>query len=114
MPENPPPRFNNVSDAAAWARYLLVANSPRAEKMIRHRQAEAQRRAVGRDADPLRWQKADAAAQASIESQRLLSESGVPPVEETVDDAEQQRRLSLARARTRARMERANRTSEPE
>lgn len=88
---------------AALARSALVRASPAAAKAVRE-----QRRRGQVAADGWRWERADKAALAAIETGRLVEE-WTPPNEEEGERVDA-RVLALARARTRARWERARRT----
>ncbi|GGS86763.1 hypothetical protein GCM10010156_51640 [Planobispora rosea] len=106
-PATPPPSAH-VHENAAWARYLLAISSPRAAQVIRERALERRRRVRHRDPGPDHWRRTDILAQTALDLNRPQTDDWAPPAdEEEVDE----RTLALARARTRARLERAARST---
>ncbi|MFD8564673.1 hypothetical protein ACFV1N_46045 [Streptosporangium canum] len=98
------PQFRNVAEAAAWARQILAASSPRAAEVIR-RHATV-RRGCDHDYDPTHWARIDALAQVAADQPVALLEPWQPEAGEQQPD---EREPALARARTRARQERTQR-----
>ncbi|WP_436763149.1 hypothetical protein [Streptosporangium sp. V21-05] len=90
--------------AAQWARFVLGMASPRAAAVILARQRAAPQRAE-RDveAEKLRWNQADEAAQAVLDAALSPVERWSPPPPQQELDP---RMVSLVRARERARRER--------
>ncbi|WP_329087718.1 MULTISPECIES: hypothetical protein [unclassified Streptosporangium] len=95
--------------AAQWARFLLSNASPRAARVIRARELAAKcSPAEDYRTDKERWDKADKAAQAAVESAaKWPAEPWCPP---DPDDEQDPRIISLTRARDRAHRERRWRT----
>ncbi|GGS84636.1 hypothetical protein GCM10010156_49090 [Planobispora rosea] len=98
------PRFGSVAEAAAHARQILAEASPRAAAVIRQRSAE--QRQGRNEQDARRWADIETRAAAAIEHAPRLQESWMPPIDDEQADARQR---NLARARARARQERAQR-----
>ncbi|MEU7911412.1 hypothetical protein [Microbispora bryophytorum] len=101
---------------ARQARELLVRSSPGAARAVRARDAESRRRAresvaeERREMEPFRWDVIDELARRAIEARSRLVEASPPAEEpEVVDEEAERRRVSLARARMRARLERQQR-----
>ncbi|MBB5132773.1 hypothetical protein HNP84_002494 [Thermocatellispora tengchongensis] len=96
----------SYSDQAARARELLVRSSPAAARAMRVRGREAARpREAG---DERRWGRIDQQAREEIARRPRLVEA-LPLVEQpVVDEVAERRRVSLARARMRARAHRQN------
>ncbi|MCP2359823.1 hypothetical protein HD597_006843 [Nonomuraea thailandensis] len=98
---------DEYAERAQRARDLLARSSPAAARAIRAREQEAAR--PRRVVEEGRWAWIDAKVQQSIEGQSRLVETSPPEVEPKVEDEEaERRRVSLARARMRARAYRQN------
>ncbi|GIH81024.1 hypothetical protein [Planobispora longispora] len=104
-----PPPSAHVHENAAWARYLLAVNSPRAAQAMRDREMERRRRRP-RPRDSDHWKLTDTLARTALELSRPPAENWMPPADE--EEEVDARTAALARARTRARMERATRAAE--
>lgn len=100
-------------------RAVPAQSSPRAAAAMReHELEQARRREASRD--PSRWRLADAAAdeamveQAAVERDAhvMAQQSPADALEVVVDEEAERRRVSLARARMRARAERAARQND--
>ncbi|MFB4284810.1 hypothetical protein ACBJ59_56750 [Nonomuraea sp. MTCD27] len=93
---------DEYAERAQEARELLARSSPAAARAMRAREREAAR--PRRAVDEGRWAWIDWQVQQSIEAQSRLVEASPPEVEEEVADEEaERRRVSLTRARMRAR-----------
>jgi hypothetical protein len=103
-------RSAKVREAAQHARAMLASASPAAAKMIAKR-AWAARSASPIVNDPVRWKRADEAAQKTLDEQDQLRREQLrapPSTRQQPEDRQQQDRdLALAKARARARHERA-------
>ncbi|MBT2234979.1 hypothetical protein [Nonomuraea sp. NEAU-A123] len=98
---------DEYAERAQQARELLARSSPAAARAMRARDQEAAR--PRRVVEEGRWALIDWQVKQSIEAQPQLVEVSPPEVEEAVKDEEaERRRVSLARARMRARAHRQN------
>ncbi|MFD8529504.1 hypothetical protein ACFV0L_18990 [Streptosporangium canum] len=94
----------SYADRAQQARELLARSSPAAARAMRARAVEAAR--PRREVEGWRWDWIDEQVEKSIKAQTRLVEASPPELEAEVDEEAERRRVSLARARMRARLER--------
>lgn len=98
------------AERAQEAREFLARSSPAAARAMRAREQEVAR--PRRVVEEGRWAWIDWQVQRSMAEQPRLVEASPPEVEEVVDEEAERRRVSLARALMRARVERAARQND--
>ncbi|NRQ31238.1 hypothetical protein HII36_05225 [Nonomuraea sp. NN258] len=101
----------SYADHAERARKLLARSSPGAARAMRVRELESAR--PGREVGEWWWKWVDEQAEEAVAALPRLVEAVSPePEREVVDEEAERRRVALARARMRARLERTDRQND--